>query len=195
MKKIEEMTLWEFIDKQNRDDIEYLSNRKKSGKYEISIYSWKEDWEDEPLRGDFILSCFVDNGTDLSVVHHIFGGLFYVLYDVKTKKKLSEGCFDDDLFTEIGKIEGNEWEYLCFDELPLDFVKRKAEQDKETEEFNAYQQKNRESVKMAETIDNAIKYINSVFDAYVDREQVRKGWNDNIKPLIALSKKLKNKKY
>lgn len=188
-RKVEEikmMTSEEFIVKQHRDDNNYLLNRKKDGKYMISIYRWKYTGKkDKHVKGDFVASCFVDNGTDLSVIYHLFRGFFYVLSDTKTRKILRKGSFDDELFDEMVDIEGDEWEYVSSDELPLDFIKRKEEREKEEKIFYAY-------LKVATAIDDAIEVINSISDDCVGYEQICTGWDNNIETLISLSKKSKN---
>jgi hypothetical protein len=183
------MTTKEFNDKQRRDNAVYLANRKKSGKYKLSIYNW-QPLKNSRLRGKFFFSCFIDNEVDLAVAFNLFRGFFYALYDSATNKKLNAGEFNYDIFGEMENVEGKEWLLVSCDEGPLDFVERQKEQEKERKLFDSY----RDPVKIAETIDSAIAFINEVFGEHINREQIRSGWDENVKPLIALSESLKIKR-
>jgi hypothetical protein len=95
----------------NKDWLDNIHNNfhpKRKGKYEIKIYDI-EDLDQDPETGIYIDTTSFDNDIDLSVIHHYFEGMAYVMRDKATYKIFGMGIIDGAPFEECDEHEGQPW--------------------------------------------------------------------------------------
>lgn len=95
-------------DKKWLDNIHNNFHPKRKGKYEIKIYDI-EELDQEPETGIYIDTTSFDNDIDLSVIHHYFEGMAYVMRDKATDKIFGMGIIDGSPFEECDEHEGQPW--------------------------------------------------------------------------------------
>ena len=105
------------------------------GKYLIRIYDC-EDLDQEIETGIFISNYYFSNERDLSVIHHFFEGMFYIINTVKDNEELGRGIIDGAPFDEMEEYEGNSWRWLHCEELSDEFKKREEERNQKILELN-----------------------------------------------------------
>jgi hypothetical protein len=105
------------------------------GKYLIRIYDC-EDLDQEIETGIFIGNYYFSNERDLSVIHHFFEGMFYIINTVKDNEELGRGIVDGAPFDEMEEYEGNPWRWLHCEELSDEFKKREEERNQKILELN-----------------------------------------------------------
>ena len=86
--------------------------------------------------GTFIAKCFFDDDRDLSVIHHFFEGMFYIMKNTKTNEELGQGVIDGSPFEEIEMYEDKPWHWLSNQELGNDFIKRDCQRKQRLLEYN-----------------------------------------------------------
>ena len=116
-------------------DIKENFKLKTEGKYKIRIFDC-EELDQEPETGIFISAYFFDDERDLSIIHHFFEGLFYIIEVTETKEGLGRGIIDGAPFEEMEEYEGKPWHWLMGKELGPEFAKREEERNKEIIEYN-----------------------------------------------------------
>lgn len=109
---------------------------KSSGTYVMYIFDC-EDLDQEVETGLFIDKRFFDNERDLSVIHHFFEGMFYIMRETKTNEELGQGIIDGSPFEEMEIHEDKPWNWLLNEELGADFVERENQRKKALEEYNS----------------------------------------------------------
>ena len=77
---------------------------KKTGKYEMLI-TFVTDIDDEPKDGIIIDRTRFDDDKELSVIHHFFEGLAYVLTVAETGEQIGQGIIDGAPFEECEYFE------------------------------------------------------------------------------------------
>lgn len=116
-------------------DVKENFKPKTEGKYRIRIFDC-EDLDQEPDTGIFVSACLFTNEYDLSVIHHFFEGMFYIMEVVETGEELGRGIIDGAPFDEMEEYEGKSWNLLMGKELGPKFVKREKERGEEIVEYN-----------------------------------------------------------
>ena len=173
------------------DDMLELFKPKTEGKYKIRIFEC-DDLDQEPDSGISVISCFFDDERDLSIIHHFFEGMFYIMNVVSTDKELGRGIIDGAPFEEIEEFEETSWNWLMGKELGPGFAKREKEREEYIEKYNSSLQEKESFSEMARTIDRAVGFISSIFGELIDSDsEFAGGWEDYIEPLMAVSDKLK----
>lgn len=86
---------------------------KKNGKYEMTI-TWIEDLDDDPRKGVLVEKTRFNDDKDLSITHHFFEGLAYVMTDVTTGKEIGVGTIDGSPFDECADFEGTDWHWSTY---------------------------------------------------------------------------------
>ena len=116
-------------------DVKENFKPKTEGKYRIRIFEC-EELDQEPDTGVFVSTYLFDNEWDLSVIHHFFEGLFYIMEEIETEEELGRGIIDGAPFEEMEEHEGKPWYWLMGKELGPEFAKREEERNKEIIEYN-----------------------------------------------------------
>lgn len=106
-----------------------------NGKYLIRIYDC-EDLDQEIETGIFIGNYYFSNERDLSVIHHFFEGMFYIMRETKTNEELGQGIIDGSPFEEMEMYENKPWYWLSNQELGNDFIKRDCQRKQRLLEYN-----------------------------------------------------------
>lgn len=100
-------------DKKWLDNIRDNFHPKRKGKYEIKIFDI-EELDQEPETGIYIDTACFDNDIDLSVIHHYFEGMAYIMRDKTTNEIFGEGIIDGAPFEECDDHEGLDWGTWCW---------------------------------------------------------------------------------
>ena len=118
-------------------DIQEGFKPKLSGDYVMYIFDC-EELDQEIETGTFIAKCFFDDDRDLSVIHHFFEGMFYIMKITKTNEELGKGIIDGSPFYEMEDFdpEGKAWYWWLDKELGDDFVKRSKKREQRLLEHN-----------------------------------------------------------
>lgn len=124
------------FDKEWLKDIKENFKPKLNGTYAMYIFDC-EDLDQEVETGLFIDKCFFDNDRDLSVIHHFFEGMFYIMKNTKTNEELGQGIIDGSPFEEMEIHEDKPWNWLSNQELGADFVERENQRKKALEAYNS----------------------------------------------------------
>lgn len=87
---------------------------KKKGKYTMKIYDM-ESIDQEPDSGIYVETACFDNERELSIIHHFFEGMGYVMTISETNEVIGQGIIDGAPFEEIDEAEGlpyGTWQWL-----------------------------------------------------------------------------------
>lgn len=87
---------------------------KSKGKYTMKIYDM-ESIDQEPDSGIYIDTTCFDNERELSIIHHFFEGLGYVMTITETGEEIGRGIIDGAPFEEVDEAEGlsyGTWQWL-----------------------------------------------------------------------------------
>ena len=87
---------------------------KRKGKYTMKIYDM-ERIDQEPDSGIYIETTCFDNERELSIIHHFFEGLGYVMTATETEEIIGQGIIDGSPFEEVDEEEGlpyGTWRWL-----------------------------------------------------------------------------------
>lgn len=103
-------------DKDWLQDIRENFNPKKKGKYEMKIFDI-EDLSDEPDSGIYIDTACFDDQVELSIIHHFYEGMAYVMTIKATGEEIGRGIIDGAPFEEVEEIEGEPWQWFGSDFL------------------------------------------------------------------------------
>ena len=128
MQKLEKLG-W---DKDWLDDVKQNFHPKKTGKYQIKIYSI-DDLGDEPEEGILLDSTCFSTDLELSIVHHFFEGQAYVMTLAKTGYEIGRGIIDGAPFDEVEEYEEEKWWWRHDEEKELIEKQKAAEAAKPTE--------------------------------------------------------------
>ena len=125
------------FDKAWLNDIQEGFKSKSNGDYVIEIYDC-EELDQDIETGIFIGMYFFDDDRDLSVIHHFFEGMFYIMKVAKTNEKLGKGIVDGSPFYEMEEYdpEGKAWYWWLDKELGDDFVERNRQREQRLLEYN-----------------------------------------------------------
>lgn len=159
------------------DDILELFKPKRAGKYNIRIFEC-DDLDQEPDSGIPVISCFFDDERDMSIIHHFFEGMFYVMNVVRTGEELGRGIVDGAPFDEMEEFEDVSWDWLTADELGPGFSRREKEREEYIEKYNSSLQENENF------LENLIeRNVNEIFLEYQERKGIKDG---DISPMEVL---------
>lgn len=91
---------------------------RKNGKYEIIITDI-DHLDEDPRNGILVEKTCFDNAEDLSVIHHFFEGLAYVMTVTETGEQIGEGILDESPFEECSGYETGDynhpdWEWTSY---------------------------------------------------------------------------------
>ena len=123
------------FDKAWLNDIQEGFKPKPNGDYIIEIYDC-EELDQNIETGIFIGMYFFDDDRDLSVIHHFFEGMFYIMKNTKTNEELGQGIIDGSPFEEMEMYEDKPWYWLSNQELGNDFIKRDCQRKQRLFEYN-----------------------------------------------------------
>ena len=90
------------------DNIHNNFHPKRKGKYEMKIYDI-EEIDQDPETGIYVDTTSFDNDIDLSVIHHYYEGMAYIMRDKATNEIFGQGIIDGSPFEECDEHEGLEW--------------------------------------------------------------------------------------
>ena len=100
---------------------------KKIGKYEMLI-TYIAAIDDDPEKGIIIDRTRFDDDKELSVIHHFFEGLGYILTITETGEQIGQGIIDGSPFDECEAFESDiPWKWYTY---TLDDIKKLKRQRK-----------------------------------------------------------------
>ena len=115
------------------EDVKQNFHPKKTGKYQIKIYSI-DDLSDEPEEGILLDSTCFSADLELSVVHHFFEGQAYVMTLTETGYEIGRGIIDGAPFDEVEEYEEKKW-WWRHDEVKELIEKQKAAEAAKPKEY------------------------------------------------------------